>query len=236
MSRTEQIADGVTMHLADCRVLLPSLPRGAAILSDPPYGIGFIHGAENIANATKFAGVPVFGDDEDFDPTPWLDFHTTVLWGANHYAKRLPGEGRWLVWDKRAGGAGYGKAMSDVEFAWVSGPRKADRLFAHLWDGFNRASERGVARVHPTQKPVALFEWCLGFVPEGLEIIDPYCGAGASGIAAVKAGRKFTGIEIDPGYFEIAVSRIRAALNEPDMFVETPAPAAQQLSILDGAA
>jgi DNA modification methylase len=74
--------------------------------------------------------------------------------------------------------------------------------------------------------------WTIGFI-DGRSILDPFMGSGTTGIAAVKLGRKFTGIEIDPGYFDIACRRIAAALKEPDFFVEPPKPA-HQLSILGG--
>ena len=71
--------------------------------------------------------------------------------------------------------------------------------------------------------------WCLGFTAG--HVIDPFMGSGTTGVDAAKMGRRFTGIEIDPGYFDIACKRIAAALNEPDMFVAPPKPA-EQLSIL----
>ena len=75
---------------------------------------------------------------------------------------------------------------------------------------------------HPTQKPIALMEWCLRFVEGAKTIIDPYMGSGTTGVACVKLGRKFTGIELDPDYFEIACERIRKAYEQPDFFVEQP--------------
>jgi site-specific DNA-methyltransferase (adenine-specific)/modification methylase len=223
--RVERIGD-CTLYLGDCLEIMPTLEPVDAVVTDPPYGIGYVHGAEKMAHATKFAGIAVHGDDEPFDPALWLQW-PCVLWGANHFATRLPGGGRWLVWDKRDG-SGYGKAMSDIEMAWMSGPRKADRLYRQLWDGFNKAGERGIARVHPTQKPIALMEWCLGFVPDAKTILDPFMGSGTTGVACIKKGRSFIGIEIDEGHFNTACDRIRKAYDQPDMFVERPAPMVQQ--------
>lgn len=219
------IVGDATLYLGDCLDILPALSKVDAVLTDPPYGIGYVHGAENIANATRFSGIHVAGDDQPFDPTRWLAFPECVLWGANHFARKLPGKGRWLVWDKRAG-VGDGKAMSDVEIAWHSGPRKADRIFRYLWDGFNKDGERGIPRVHPTQKPIRLMEWCLGFI-EGRIVLDPFMGSGTTGVACAKMGRKFIGIEIDADYFEIAACRIEEAYRQPDMFVEPPPRAMQ---------
>ena len=75
-------------------------------------------------------------------------------------------------------------------------------------------------RVHPTQKPVSLMEWCLGFVPKAQTILDPFRGSGTTGVAAVQLGRKFIGIERDEGYFEIACKRIEQAQRQADMFIK----------------
>jgi site-specific DNA-methyltransferase (adenine-specific) len=82
---------------------------------------------------------------------------------------------------------------------------------------------------HPTQKPVALFDYLVRtYTDAGNVICDPFMGSGTTGVAAVKLGRKFTGIEIDPGYFDIACKRISDALKQPDMFIEPPKPAKQE--------
>jgi len=200
--------DGCTIYHGDCREILPLLEPVDLVLTDPPYGIGFVHGAENIPNATKFQGVAVIGDDQDFDPSPWLAFPSCILWGANHYCMRLPGEGRWLVWDKRDGYDCYGKDMSDVEIGWMSGPRRADRIHRQLWGGFLREGERETPRVHPTQKPVALMKWCLSFAAEAQLILDPFMGSGTTLRAAKDLGRKAIGIEIEERYCEIAATRL----------------------------
>lgn len=229
--RKEVVIGNCRLILGDCRAILPSLTGYDAIVSDVPYGINYVHGAENMRNATKFAGVAVHGDDEPFDPAHLLATGPCILWGANHYANRLPGGGRWLIWDKRDG-SGYGKAMSDVEMAWVSGERKADRLYRQLWDGFNKAgAERGVPRVHPTQKPVQLMEWCFGYVPEARTILDPYMGSGTTLVACVKLGLAGIGIEIDEGHFDIACGRVEDTHSRPDMFIEH-APEPKQEALL----
>src|SRR5690606_12281906 len=74
-------------------------------------------------------------------------------------------------------------------------------------------------KFHPTQKPLALMRWCLKWF-EGQTILDPFMGSGTTGVACVKEGRKFIGIEIDPDYFNIACERIRKAYAQPDMFIE----------------
>jgi site-specific DNA-methyltransferase (adenine-specific) len=210
---------GITIYHGDCQEVLPQIWHHADILiSDPPYGINWIHGAEKIVNASKLNGIPCVGDDRPFDPAHLLnDFHHILLWGANYYADKLPiREGRWLVWDKRCG---YGdRDMSDCEFAWVRGSKGvAARMVRHLWDGFNRDSERGISRVHPMQKPVVLMAWCLSFLPNGI-IIDPYMGSGPTLAACKRWARHGIGIEIEEKYCEIAARRLekeRLELFEP---------------------
>src|SRR5690606_7476737 len=100
-----------------------------------------------------------------------------------------------------------------------------------------RDSEVGAPRLHDTQKPVAVMEWCLDFVPDARTILDPFMGSGTTGVACVKLGSKFIGIEIDEGYFEIAVDRIRKAYAQPDFFVAQPKPEpAKQESLFGGEA
>ncbi len=82
---------------------------------------------------------------------------------------------------------------------------------------------------HPTQKPVGVMKWCLKQLPSNCRtILDPFMGSGTTGIAAVKGGYSFTGIEIDPTYFEIACRRISEAHRQPDLFIESSAPLKQE--------
>ena len=89
------------------------------------------------------------------------------------------------------------------------------RVFNHLWIGAYRDSESGIRNVHPTQKPIALMRWCIeqSKIDPGDTILDPFMGSGTTGVACVRTGRKFIGIELDPGYFQIAVDRIRRELD-----------------------
>jgi len=231
--RTEHLAEGVTLYLGDCLEVLPTLGGGMAVVSDPPYGIAFAHGGNDRGGigkgryATKFAGAAIVGDDAPFDPSPLLAFSDTViLWGGNHFADRLPPSPSWLIWDKRAA-SHHTNDFADCEMAWTSRKGVA-RVFRHQWDGMMKASERGIERVHPTQKPIELMKWCLEQIPDSGSILDPFMGSGSTGVAAVKLSRKFTGIEIDPGYFDIACKRIEQALRQPDMFIEPPKPTKQE--------
>lgn len=185
-----------------------------AVVSDPPYGIDIITDMNfnrSTGSAQGKTFKPVKENDQEFDPTPWLIGKEQILWGANHYAKHLPHNGRWLVWDKRCQVAPP-RNQADGEMAWCS-EYGAARIFYHVWDGFMRDSEKGVERVHPTQKPIALMEWCLEFTDCNL-IFDPYMGSGTTGLAAIRKGRKFIGIEYEEEYFKAACLRLAKAQNE----------------------
>jgi site-specific DNA-methyltransferase (adenine-specific) len=228
--RTEHLADGVTLHLGDCLEVLPTLGRSMAVVSDPPYGMawdGKVTRGKNgtgKAGATRHYGTTIANDDKPFDPTPLLAFDEVLLWGFNHFPAALS-KGTALVWIKRYD-EGFGSFLSDAELAWFS---EGHGVYCRRDVSLQGESSR---RVHPTQKPVGIMEWCISFI-KSRDILDPFMGSGTTGVAAVKLGRKFTGIEIDPGYFDIACRRIEAALKQPDLFIAPPKPA-HQLSILDG--
>ncbi|HZP06178.1 MAG TPA: DNA methyltransferase [Terracidiphilus sp.] len=198
---------GITIYHGDCIEILPHLPKCDLLLTDPPYGINYVHGGhEGGPNATKFAGVAVFGDDREFDPTQFLEFPRVVLWGANHYAHRLPRSASWWIWDKRCNTVV--NDQSDAELAWCNFGNSA-RIFYHVWDGFRRQTEKNVPRVHPTQKPVALMQWCITRVGGDIDtILDPFMGSGTTLVAAKNLGRKAIGIEIEEKYCEIAAKRL----------------------------
>jgi site-specific DNA-methyltransferase (adenine-specific) len=199
--------DGVTIYHGDCRDVLPAVWFGVDLLmADPPYGInavlrGKTFGTSNVCKTNTY--IPIHGDDEPFDPAHLLGFPKVILWGANHYADKLPAESCWLAWDKRDGVRS--NPLADCELAWsnLGGPA---RLFHHRWMGMIRASERE-RRLHPTQKPVALMRWCLS-LSKPTSLCDPYMGSGPALIAAREYGIPAIGIEIEERYCEIVAKRL----------------------------
>ena len=222
--RVEQIGDA-RLILGDCLEILPTLPKVDAVITDPPYGIGYSKGTGGKGNHTRRNIEAIAGDDAPFDPSPWLAW-PCIMWGANHYSGRLP-HGRWLAWNK-LGTLEPWDSFSDVEFAWQN-QRGADRIFNLLWKGICQGEkDDGGSRGHPTQKPVALMKWCLGFVPDAQTILDPFMGSGTTGVACAQLGRKFIGIEIEPRYFDIACRRIEQAYAQGKLFQE-PAKKPEQV-------
>lgn len=227
--RREIIRDGVELWLGDCRDIVPMLDGFDAVVSDPPYGIGFERGRGGKGAQRKRpdrAYGPIAGDDQPFDPSEWLKW-PCILWGANHYAAKLP-HGRWLAWNK-LGALEPWDDFSDVEFAWQN-IRAADRIFSLLWKGLCQGEKiNNGERGHPTQKPVGLMKWCINHLPDGCDtILDPFMGSGTTGVASVNLGRKFVGIEIEQRYFDIACKRISEATKQEDLFVAHPAAIRQQ--------
>jgi site-specific DNA-methyltransferase (adenine-specific) len=230
--KVEQLAEGVTLYLGDCREVLLTLEGVDAVITDPPYGIGYVKGAGGRAVAgtrlpARRNSTPVHGDDEPFDPALVLGFPEVILWGSDHFYNRLPDRGRFIAWDKLSGST-LRDSFADVEFAWHSAEGAA-RIFSYLWKGVQQDGEKGEQRVHPTQKPVALMAWCINQLTGGGRLIlDPFMGSGTTGVAAVRSGRRFIGIEIAAEHFDTARRRIERALRQPDLlFVERPAPPQQ---------
>lgn len=216
MNRVEHLAEGVTLYLGDCSEIAPTLAFDA-VVSDPPYGINHKVERTGIPHGHKRrASKRIDGDKKPFDPTPWVGC-PSILWGANYYAPQLPVSGGWLVFDKRRGGTHNQQfKASDCELAWTN-LFGSVKMFSHLWAGVCRESEIG-QHYHPMQKPVALMEWCIGFLPAGaLTILDPFMGSGTTGIAAQALGRNFIGIEKDPAFFDTACRRVSKNLTHPKL-------------------
>lgn len=191
--------------LGNCLEILPALAgRYDAIISDPPYGIGYDPSSHTNSKWRDVRGI--VGDAGPFDPRPLLGHvKTVVLFGANNFASRLPDSRQWFAWDKRPGMKPM--SFSDCELAWCSIPGPA-RMVRYTWSGANRGEERG-QHWHPTQKPVAVMRQIIETVTSpGETILDPYMGSGSTGIAALHAGRKFIGIEIEKRWYDAAEKRM----------------------------
>lgn len=217
MSRVEQIGD-CTLYLGDNRDVIPTLGLIAACVTDPPYGIGKdgqkrSHGKHGGRKEYEFLGWDgVRPGRELFDAIRDVT-HEQIIWGGNYFADYLPATQRWLVWDKQ-----QRIYQSDAELAWTS-QHGALRVF-----DANRCILAKDGAEHPTQKPVELMKWCIEFFPDAHTILDPFMGSGTTGVACVKLGRKFIGIEIEEKYFDIACKRIDAATRQGDLFVKSEAP------------
>lgn len=226
--RRKEVIGDCTLYLGDCEKVMPVLEHFDDALTDPPYGI-------SMAGGVRGGGVDRFGKGAKRNPKIYegnwdgkrpsigvfrqilksADRH--IIWGGNYFSDFLPVSQKWLWWDKLQTMPSY----SDGELAWTSLPGASTKKFVYNGSGLH-AREKD--RQHPTQKPVELMSWCLSYLVGGGRVFDPFMGSGTTGVACAKAGRRFVGIEIDEGYFNIACERIRKAYAQPDMFVSAPAP------------
>ena len=188
--------NGITIYHGDCRDILPLLPKVDLVLTDPPYGL-----LQDGSSATRR-----FGHNQTNGSVPWDTCITDndcqallgagknlMCWGGNHFM--LGPTNGWLIWDKE----NDGKTFGECEYCWTS-MKFAPRIFRH--------SSRA-AKVHPTQKPLDLVKWCIGFPSYPHTILDPFMGSGTTLRAAKDLGRQCIGIEIEEKYCTIAVERLR---------------------------
>jgi site-specific DNA-methyltransferase (adenine-specific)/modification methylase len=203
-----------TCYLGDNREVWPTLARPDAIVTDPPYGIGAAKAAAHSRIRDRSNWAPAFWDDAP-PAVDWLtsmidDAAVSIIWGGNYYG--LPGAAGWLVWDK-INPPGF--SLADCEIAW------SNRSGAvRMWSGLSPRQGTD-EKAHPTQKPTALMSWCLeqAKVQPGQLVADPFMGSGTTGVACMRHGARFVGIEIDEGYFRTACRRIAEAARQPDLLI-----------------
>lgn len=250
MSRVEHLSEGVTLYQGDCREILPSL-EADHVISDPPYedelhnaigrirrtdgremvqelGFGGINADRKIVSSecvrvskgwvilfTLAEGVRAWRDDLQEAGAKW---DTTLAWIKPDASPRFNGQGAARGFENAVtcwAGTGYRN--------WNAGGKRG--VYTHCVN-------KGRDGWHPTEKPVPLMkEIILDYTHYGQTILDPFMGSGTTGVAAVKLGRKFTGIELEPKYFDIACRRISEAIKQPDLFIQ-PAPKAKQEALI----
>lgn len=195
--------------------------KGIAIVTDPPYGIGY----DPSTNKSAREFDKITNDDAEMDFSVLFSFSVPmIVWGAENFYRQLPHRGRWICWNKRSSNwTGNFTNTSDFELAWMN---KKSGIYQYInipHSGYINADGANVPREHPTQKPVKLLERCIEFCGDAATILDPFMGSGTTGVACCNLGRKFIGIEIEPKYFDIACRRIADAwAARPRLFEEAP--------------
>jgi len=229
--RTEHIGDA-TLYLGDCLEILPTLGKVDAVVTDPPYGIGFEYLSYDdtpdalevliagfmpwaLSNAARAVITPGNTNIHKYPPPSW-----TGAWTWDTTTSR--GFWGWSQWQPILL---YGDDVSRGT-ASVGGIFKSDRI--HFSGGEAKINvEEGGGHVCP--KPFEFVRRLVArFSLPGETILDPFIGSGTTGVACAKLGRKFIGIEIEPRYFDIACERIQKAYDQPDLFIEPPKPAKQE--------
>jgi DNA modification methylase len=215
MAESVTIGD-CTLWRGDCREILPTLGRVDAVVTDPPYGVGLAYASHDddelvdwLPLARRCADVVAFSPGvaniTAFPKPEW----TLAWWKPNSMGRVCVGFNTWepvLV---------YGK---------VKGSKKHDSFLVSVVPQADTGD-------HPCPKPIGWAENVIERVG-GDTILDPFMGSGTTGVACVKLGRKFIGVEIEPKYFDIACRRIEAAYAQPDLFVQSPSQKPEQLSLL----
>lgn len=203
MSRVETIGNA-TLYLGDCREIIPTLPRADIVVTDPPYpdiDKGFA-----ITPITDLASLRVrqlvfWSAVEEF-PLSWSAIH---------------------IWHKP-----NGNSSQHYERIFERNGNLTCRVFRNAAILPNYTQYAAECVDHPTQKPLSLLRELVNLVSEsGDVVLDPFMGSGTTGVACVRLGRKFIGIEMEPKFFDIACRRIEEATRQPDMFIERPSPATQ---------
>ena len=214
---------GLAIYHGDCLEVLPALEQEFDLcLTDPPYGHG-----ERWQGGT-WATNPIYNkalewDAETFDSAHLLSLiaraRCAIVWGGNYFS--LPVSRCWLSWEKSSRMA----TLADFELAWTS---------------FDRPSKAFVAqrnpdgkREHPTQKPKALFEWCIKFAGEVATVVDPFLGSGTTLVACYRLGRRGVGIEISEEYCELAAKRLEKEMAQLRLPEPQDIPQAKQ-AVLPG--
>ena len=179
---------------------------------DPPYGIGengdTNHTRSKLAKAKDykaFSGNDLKPPDKEYFDELFRVSKNQIIWGANHFISKIPYDSScWIVWDKDNTGD-----FADCELAWTSFD-SAVRKFKYRWNGMLQENMKNKeSRIHPTQKPVALYEWILSrYAKDGDIILDTHVGSASSLIACYNTNHKFVGFELDEYYYKVSKQRL----------------------------
>lgn len=192
---------------------------------DPPYG----HGNKTIKNGNTRSKIAAAGQHKHYDnsqspPPEYFEelkrvSKNQIIWGANHFCDKFDASGAgWIVWDKQTDAA-----FADCELAYSSFDRALKR-FTFMWSGMHQGGYGGdtrlnETRIHPSQKPVKLYDWLLhNYAEPGQMVLDTHLGSGSSAIAAHYFGVDFVGLELDPDYYKATVDRVHRETLQQSFF------------------
>jgi site-specific DNA-methyltransferase (adenine-specific) len=205
----------------DCMDYMATLPDNAFELAivDPPYGIGEAKKAGNRPKISVKYKISTWDDSapnaEYFSELMRVSVNQ-IVWGANHFISQMPHNSScWVVWDKVRAEQDF----ADCELAWTSF-KKSVKQFTFAWDGFRQGNMKNKEiRLHPTQKPVALYRWLLhNYAKQGDKILDTHLGSGSSAIACHGMGFDMVGIELDADYYTASVKRFKEQTSQLGIF------------------
>jgi site-specific DNA-methyltransferase (adenine-specific) len=185
--------NGVVIYNANCESLLHRMGAFDLVLTDPPYGIGISSNPfrQKFESETWDEAIP----NSSLLATIISKGREAIIWGGNYFA--LPAHQKFLVWDK-VQPEDFSSAMAEQAWTNLKGPAKLFRLDVKKYK-----------KLHPTQKPIELMNWCILQSTNTISIFDPYCGSGTTLIAAKELGKKAIGIEKSERYCEVAAKRLQ---------------------------
>ena len=197
---------GITIYHGDCRDILPHLEPVDLVLTDPPYGIERFK-----TGSLRFDKKGEYPKGIGWDVKPEKELllklilfaRQTIIWGANNL--ELPTSEYFFVWDKAQTVDNF--ASAELAYTNIKQPAKVFRYSIH------QHNQR--EKLHPTEKPIKLMEWCIKFADTYTHtILDPFMGSGTTLVAAQQLGRRAIGIEIERKYCDIAIERLRQGVLE----------------------
>jgi len=207
--------DNLDLRNMDCMELMRKFPDNHFDLAvvDPPYGINVNvsmgrRKGDKKSDYHKFAGGDTCAPDRAYFEELQRVSKNQIIWGANHFISKIPYDSPcWLAWDK---GFSDEVTFATFELAWTSFKSTAKKF-----DGHPNAQDR----IHPTQKPVKLYDWILSkYAEKGMKILDTHMGSGSIAIAAHYAGMHLTASELDADYYKAACERIERETQQTTLF------------------
>ena len=214
--------DLLDIRHADCMDLMASYPDDHFSLAivDPPYGIGASKGTWGSSNRGKVTDYEKKTWDNVTPPVEYFDelrrvSKHQIIWGANHMMEKIMrGSPSWIIWDKENSGD-----FADAELAFTS-HNKAARIFKFRWNGMLQGDMKNKeSRIHPTQKPVKLYEWILrNYAKPGDTILDTHAGSMSIAIACHYAGHPLTACELDADYYAAGCERVMRETQQTKLF------------------
>lgn len=222
----------IDFYNVDCMEAMPQYPDGYFDLAivDPPYGIGCMTMTYTKEGSERKYGYSLakrrdYKKQADWDIKPDKEYFDElfrvakrkIIWGGNYFADMLPPSKSFIVWDKRCNDA-MRNSFADCEYAWAD--HGVARMFRFVWNGMIQGDMKNKEeRLHPTQKPVALYEWILNnYAKPGYKILDTHVGSGSSLVACHNLGFDCVGFELDSEYFELASNRLEQVKAQTSIF------------------